>query len=176
MITWILLGAAIGFVLEGGGLANPRKLTGVFLLKDWTVPQVMATAIIAAMAGGLVLTLVGFDTSGYFTPPTQFLAQAVGGLIFGVGFFIGGYCPGTSVVALGTGRLDALPFMGGLVGGWYWWDILRPHVSSIIVQAPEGRRTLPELFGLDARLLAAVMVVAGGAVVVMLVRRRPRAA
>jgi len=174
-ITWILIGAALGFVLEGGGLGNPRKLTGVFLFRDFAVPQVMATAILAAMAGMLVLSVFGFDVAGAFTPDTMYLGQAVGGFVFGVGFFLGGYCPGTSVVGLGSGRLDALPFIAGMVGGWYVWDlVIKTEAKPLLEKAPEARDTLPELVGWDPRLLAVVLVVVGGAVVVWLYRRSRR--
>ncbi|MCK6460053.1 MAG: YeeE/YedE family protein [Planctomycetes bacterium] len=175
-LTWLLIGAAIGFVLENGGLANPRKLTGVFLLRDFTVPQVMPTAILAAMGGMLVLSLFGFDTARAFTPETMYLGQAVGGFVFGVGFYLGGYCPGTSMVALGSGRLDALPFMAGMIGGWYAWDPLRTWdpVKPLLEKAPDARDTFPELLGLDPRILAAAFVLAGGAVIVRLYRRSVR--
>jgi len=173
MITWILIGAAIGLVLEGGGLGHPRKLTGVFTFKDWTVLQVLPTAIVLSMASVLVLGLFGTDTARFFTPPTQLLAQALGGFVFGVGFFLGGYCPGTSVVGLASGRLDALPFVGGMVGGWYAWDAFREHVRGIFDRVPRTVDTLPEILGMDERLVAAIVVVAGGALIGWLyVRRR----
>jgi uncharacterized membrane protein YedE/YeeE len=170
-LLWLAVGTAIGFVLENGGLGNPRKLTGVFLLRDFTVPQVMPTAILAAMGGMLVLSLLGFDTAKAFTPETRYLGQAVGGLVFGVGFYLGGYCPGTSMVALGSGRLDALPFLAGMIGGWYAWDWGKGWAEPLLAKAPEARDTLPELFGVDPRVLAAVLALAGGAVVAWLYRR-----
>jgi len=166
MITWLLIGAGIGFLLEAGGLGHPRKLTGVFVLKDWTVMQVLPTAIVASMAGVLILTLVGMDTTRFFTPPTQYLAQAVGGFVFGVGFYLGGYCPGTSIVGLASGRLDALPFVGGLVGGYYVWDAFRDSVKGLFHRTDED--TLPVILGVDHRLLAAVFVAAGGSLILWL--------
>jgi uncharacterized membrane protein YedE/YeeE len=173
-LTWLLIGTAIGFVLENGGLGNPRKLTGIFLLRDFTVPQVMPTAILAAMAGMLVLSLFGFDTAKAFTPDTMLLGQAVGGFVFGVGFYLGGYCPGTSMVALGSGRLDALPFMGGMIGAWYAWDPIRKIGKPLLEKAPEAKDTLPELVGMDPRLFAGILVAAGGALIAWLWRRSAR--
>ena len=166
MITWILIGAGLGMVLEAAGFGNPKKLTGVFLFKDFAVPLVMGTAIVTAMACMLVLSLFGYDTSQFFTPATKYLAQAVGGLIFGVGFFLGGYCPGTSVVAAGSGRLDALAFMGGLVGGYYLWAPLKGFIversPGFFEKVPKGSDTLPYVLGVDARLLAAMFVIVMG--------------
>lgn len=181
MSVWpmILIGAGLGFILEGGGLGNPRKLTGVFFLKDWTVPQVMATAIVISMAAVLVLTAMpsswGIDTASFFTPPTKYLAQLIGGLIFGLGFFIGGYCPGTSVVGLASGRLDALPFMGGMVGGYYLWsEFLSERVQGVMKKVPKRLDTLPEILGIDHRLLAAIFAIVGGSIVTWLWWRTQR--
>jgi uncharacterized membrane protein YedE/YeeE len=168
MLPMILIGAGLGFILEAGGLGNPRKLTGVFFLKDWTVPQVMATAIVVSMGAVLILTVGGVDTTRYFTPPTMYLAQVIGGLIFGLGFFIGGYCPGTSMVGLGSGRLDALPFIGGMVGGYYVWDLIREHVRGVFNRVGRNVDTLPEILGIDHRLLAAIFFVVGGSIVTWL--------
>jgi len=156
VITWILIGAGIGFVLEGAGFGNAKKLTGVFVLKDWSVPIVMMTAILTAMAVALVL-----GSGSWFTPETRYLGQALGGFIFGVGFFVGGYCPGTAVVGLASGRLDSLAFMGGLVGGWYLWDLIRTHLGDLLAKADVD--TLPALLGAEPRIVAAIFVLAGGA-------------
>jgi len=175
-VTWLLIGTAIGFVLENGGLGNPRKLTGVFLLRDFTVPQVMPTAILTAMGGMLLLSLFGFDAAKAFTPDTMLLGQAVGGFVFGVGFYLGGYCPGTSMVALGSGRLDTLPFMAGMVGAWYAWDPIRKVAKPLLEKAPEERDTLPELFGVSPGLLATGLLVVGGGLVLWLYLRSVRRA
>jgi len=165
LTTWILLGAAIGATLEAGGLGNPRKLTGVFTLRDPTVVIVMPAAIVAAMLVLLVATLFGAQWARYFTPPTLYAGQALGGFVFGVGFFLGGYCPGTSVVGLASGRLDALPFIGGMVGGYYAWDAMRESVRGWLERAPRGSDTLPALIGLDPRLFAAILVAAAAAAI-----------
>ena len=177
MITWILIGAGLGMVLEAAGFGNPKKLTGVFLFKDFAVPLVMGTAIVTAMGCMLLLSLFSYDTSQFFTPATKYLAQAVGGLIFGVGFFLGGYCPGTSVVAAGSGRLDALAFMGGLVGGYYLWAPLRGFIversPDFFEKTPKGQDTIPYLLGMDPRLLAALFVIVmGGALGFVFVKLR----
>ena len=181
MITWLIIGAGLGFVLEGAGFGSPRKLTGVFLLKDFAVPLVMGTAIVTAMACMLVLSLAGYDTTAFFTPATKYVAQAVGGLIFGVGFFLGGYCPGTSVVALGSGRIDALGFMAGLVGGYYLWAPVKSFIvgrwPAFFDKVPSGSDTLPAVLGVDHRLLAAVFVIVmGGSLGWLFVRMRRAAA
>ena len=167
MITMLIIGIGLGLILEGAGFGSPRKLTGVFVLKDFGVPVVMGGAIVAALAGMLVLGLFGVDTARFFVPDTRYVGQAVGGLIFGVGFFLGGYCPGTAVVAAGSGRLDALPFFGGLVGGYYLWAPLRDAIKGVdpdfFRKLPRDSNTLPAVLGIDSTLLALVFVAAGGA-------------
>jgi len=172
---WImtLIGLGLGLILEGAGFGSPKKLTGVFLLRDFAVPQVMVTAILTAMGALLLLGIVGVDTASYFTPGTRVGAQAVGGLIFGFGFFVGGYCPGTSVVGLASGKLDALAFMAGLVGGYYFWDPIRSLLDNDFLFLE--RSTLADVLGIHPMLLAALFVAGGGAVIVWLYRRSRRA-
>jgi len=122
--TWIaytfaiLSGFAFGFVLERAGFGSSKKLAAQFYLRDMTVLKVMFTAIVTAMLGLVVLRSVGLvDMEKIYVNPTFLGPQVAGGLIFGAGFAIGGYCPGTSVVAAATGKIDALAFLGGAMAG-----------------------------------------------------------
>ena len=105
----VIFGLFFGLSLERGGLGNPHKLTGVFYLRDFAVPKVMFTAMVVAAIG---LYLLGdlrlLDIDRVWIVPTFFWPQIVGGGLFGVGFVVSGYCPGTAVAGLATGRLDAL--------------------------------------------------------------------
>ncbi|MFM1884903.1 MAG: hypothetical protein RL026_60 [Pseudomonadota bacterium] len=117
-LSGLLLGAAFGFILERGGLGNGCKLTGQMRLQDWTVFRVMFTAIIVAAAGLLVLQYAGvMPADSVYVPTTYLWAALVGGAFVGLGMALGGYCPGTSVVALCAGRIDGLFFLGGLLAG-----------------------------------------------------------
>ncbi len=114
----VLSGFAFGFVLERAGFGSSRKLAAQFYLRDMTVLKVMFTAIVTAMLGLVVLRSLGFvDMEKIYVNPTFLGPQVVGGLIFGAGFAIGGYCPGTSIVAAATGKLDAVAFLGGAMTG-----------------------------------------------------------
>ncbi len=111
-------GLLFGFVLERAGFGSPCKLTAQFRLSDWSVFKVMFTAIVVAASGLWALRAGGLlATDALFVPTSYLAAAAVGGVFVGVGFAIGGYCPGTSVVGLSSGRLDALVFLAGLVVG-----------------------------------------------------------
>ena len=114
----VLSGFAFGFVLENAGFGSSRKLAAQFYLKDMTVLKVMFSAIVTAMLGLTLLRAVGvLDFDRLFVNPTFLGPQVVGGVIFGVGFAVGGYCPGTAIVAAVTGKMDAVAFIAGIGGG-----------------------------------------------------------
>jgi len=92
LVAGLLLGVAFGFILERGGLGDPKKLTGLFYLQDFTMLKVMFTAIALAAAGIGVLALLGvMDLSQIAVQPTYLWPQIVGGLVLGAGFALGGY-------------------------------------------------------------------------------------
>jgi hypothetical protein len=114
----LLCGALFGYVLENAGFGSPVKLTAQFRLTDWSVFKVMFTAIVVAAAGLLALEELGVVAKdAMFVPPALLGAAAIGGALIGAGFAVGGYCPGTSMVGMVSGRLDALAFVVGLVIG-----------------------------------------------------------
>jgi uncharacterized protein len=114
----LLCGALFGYVLENAGFGSPCKLTAQFRLTDWSVFKVMFTAIVVAAVGLTALTASGAIAADQLYVPSAFLgAAAIGGALVGAGFAIGGYCPGTSVVGLVSGRIDAVVFFIGLLLG-----------------------------------------------------------
>jgi hypothetical protein len=114
----LLCGLLFGWVLESAGFGSPCKLTAQFRLSDWSVFKVMFTAIVVAAGGLWGLRTAGLMPADAVFVPTSFvLASALGGALVGAGFAVGGYCPGTSVVGLFSGRLDALVFVAGLLLG-----------------------------------------------------------
>ena len=116
VISGLVCGVLFGFVLENAGFGSPAKLTAQFQLRDWSVFKVMFTAIVVAAFGLYGLKLVGLlQADSVFVPTALLMASAVGGALVGAGFAVGGYCPGTSVVGLFSGRLDALVFLVGLL-------------------------------------------------------------
>lgn len=129
-----LIGFAFGFVLELSGFGNSKKLAAQFYFKELTVLKVMFTAIIVAMV--LLFTAIGLgwlDYNAIWVNPTYLWSGIVGGLIMGVGFIVGGFCPGTSLVAAATLKLDGLFFVGGVLAGIFlfgeteryydqWWN------------------------------------------------------
>ena len=118
LIFGLLIGVAFGFVLEQAGFSSSRKLTALFYGRDFTVLRVFFTAAVTAMIGVILLGYFGLlDTEFIFINPTYLWAAIVGGAVMGVGFVVGGYCPGTSICAAAIGKIDAWVFvLGGVLG------------------------------------------------------------
>ena len=117
LLLGVLLGILFGFLLQKGGVAKYHILIGALLLEDFTVMKVMLTAIVVGMAG--ILTLHHFGLIQLHIKPTRYAANIIGGLLFGVGFALMAYCPGTGAAALGQGNYDAIFGVLGLIAGSY---------------------------------------------------------
>lgn len=118
MISGLLCGILFGYVLENAGFGSPVKLSAQFRLRDWAVFKVMFTAIVVAAVGLWALRLFGYlRPDSIAVPQAALVGSAVGGALVGAGFAAGGYCPGTSVAGVFSGRIDALVFVAGVVAG-----------------------------------------------------------
>jgi len=145
----VLLGIGFGYCLERAGFGSARKLTAVFYLHDKSVVKVMFTAIVTTMVGLFVLSSVGvLALSDLYIEPTSYAAQLLGGLVFGAGFVIGGYCPGTSVAGIATGKKDAMVFAVGMLAGVMAYAELTPGIEAWIAVTSQGELTLPTLTGI----------------------------
>jgi len=145
----LLLGLGFGFCLERAGFGSARKLTAVFYLYDMAVVKVMFTAIVTALAGLFLLSAGGWlDLSELYLEPTNYAAQGLGGLLFGAGFIVGGYCPGTSLSGAATGRKDAMVFLLGMLAGVIAYAEFTPGLEAWIKAGSLGELTLPTLTGI----------------------------
>ncbi len=160
----LIFGVFFGLSLERAGLGNPHKLTGVFYLRDFTVPKVMFTAILVACGGLYLLSDLGFvDLERVYFLPTFFWPQLAGGALFGIGFVMSGYCPGTAVAGFASGRLDALVMMAGVVLGSFLFAASYPVVERFYLSSEKGVVTLPEGIGLNHWIVIILLtVIAGG--------------
>lgn len=155
----LLLGLGFGFTLERAGFGSARKLTAVFYFYDMAVVKVMFTAIVTTMVGLFVLSAGGWmDLSELYIEPTHYTAQIIGGLVFGAGFIVGGYCPGTSITALATGRKDGMAFALGMLAGVLVFSELTPGVEDWIRAGSRGEMTLPSVSGIGMGWWAAAFV------------------
>lgn len=155
-IAYLGFGFGFGFILEQAGFGNSKKLTGQFYLHDMTVLKVMFTGIVVAMlltywASALQL----LDFARVFVNPTYLGSGILGGLIFGLGFIIGGFCPGTALVAAGTFKLDGVFFVLGSLFGIVLFGEAAPLFWSFFQGAGAlGRFTLQQWLGVDAGVVA----------------------
>lgn len=155
-----LVGFAFGFTLEMSGFGNSAKLAAQFYFKELTVLKVMFTAIVTAMVGLALLSSAGLlDLSEVYLVPTYWTPQVVGGLLLGAGFVIGGYCPGTSIAAVATGRIDGLVCALGIGAGTLTFAGLFPWLQPLHLAGSAGDLTLPEVLGLPYALVVAGVVV-----------------
>ena len=162
--TFLLLtlvgGVAFGVVLERAGFGSGCKLTAVFYGYDMSVVKVMFTAIVTAMVGLWLLASIGvIDMQEIYIVPTNYAAQLIGGLVFGAGFVIGGYCPGTAVVACAAGRTDAWVFALGLLAGIAIYARYMSGVEQWIRANAIDDVTLPSLTGIATGWWVALFVV-----------------
>jgi len=144
LLLGILFGVIFGFLLQKGGVAKYHVLMGALLLKDFTVMKVMLTAIIVGSVGIFSLHAWGLVKLNF--KPTRYAANSIGGLIFGVGFGLLGYCPGTGAAALGQGNWDVLAGIVGLIlGSYVFAEFSGVFSKTINTWGDRGKLTLPEL-------------------------------
>lgn len=157
LVLGLLFGVVFGFLLQKGGVANYEVLMGQFFLTDFTVIKVMLTAITVGMLGIFSLRALGLVE--LHVKPTRYAANSAGGLLFGVGLGMLGYCPGTGVAALGQGNYDAIAGVLGLMAGSYLYAETSGYLGSTIQKiGTRGRIMLPDLLGVRLAVFLAVFV------------------
>lgn len=153
-VVYLLIGLGFGYVLEISGFGNSTRLAAQFYLKDMTVLKVMFTGIVVAAVlifGASALGLLDYNL--IWVNPTYLWPGIVGGLIMGVGFIIGGFCPGTSIVAASTFKLDGVMFALGAFFGIFAFGETVGLFNDFFHSSNLGRLTLQDLFGVDAGLV-----------------------
>ncbi len=162
LIIAVVLGMLFGFVLERAGFGDSRNLTNIFYFRDMRVLRVMFSAMVTAMLGLVILNYVGlFDYSMLLELSllkTYLWPQLVGGILMGLGFLIGGYCPGTSAVGIVSGRYDAMVFLGGMVAGIWVFAAGWPIWGDFYKSSDMGRITLWQFFGLSMPVMAVLVL------------------
>lgn len=114
----ILIGIVFGFIMEASGFSSSRKLVGVFYGYDFAVLKVFLTATLVAVIGLHYMDYLHWiDIRQLYVQPTYLWPALIGGFIMGIGFLAGGFCPGTSLCAVGIGKIDGIVFTIGLFIG-----------------------------------------------------------
>lgn len=159
----LVIGLAFGALLEQGGMGHARKVAGLFYFRDFAVLKIMFSAILTCAIGLFWLARLGWlDYDMLFVEPTFVWPQLVGGLIFGAGFAIGGLCPGTSCVAVASGRLDGLALLLGMLFGIALFNELFDWIEPFYRSGSMGVSRLPDVLGVSE-----VLTLAGLAVIAM---------
>lgn len=160
LVIAFIIGIGFGFALERGGFGSARILAAQFYFSNMRVLKVMFTAIVTAMLGVYYLSVIGFvDLSLIYISETYILPQVLGGLILGIGFVIGGYCPGTSVVSFATGKLDGLVYILGVMFGIFIFGEIFPFITDFYYSTNMGSVTLPQFFHLSYGMVVFLVVV-----------------
>ncbi|HIG42872.1 MAG: YeeE/YedE thiosulfate transporter family protein [bacterium] len=156
LLTGFLIGCAFGAILFLGGASSYRKILGTLLLKDMTIIKLMMTAIGVGTLGVYLLDLGGLANMSI--KPAYLWGIVAGGAIFGVGWAVSGYCPGTCVVGTSEGKLDALfTFIGALFGAFIF-SLAFPSLDTWLIQnANFGKITLEEVIGISGIYLAIML-------------------
>jgi uncharacterized protein len=164
----LLVGLAMGVLLQRVGASSPALIARNLRLENLSIIKFMATAI---GVGTVVVYLAGLWLPMHLDiKPAYVLGVLAGGLVFGVGFGVGGYCPGTCVVGLGEGRKDALwALVGGIFGALVFTLVYDALLAPVVKLLDLGKLTLAGALHLPALLVAALL----GAVVLAAVTWLP---
>ena len=143
----LLFGALFGILLHRGGVTDYDVIVRQFLFRDFTVLKVMLTAIVVGGVG--VWLLHGQELANFHINPAAMLAVTAGAVLFGIGMVVYGYCPGTGVAAIATGRLDALVGFVGMLAGGALYALSYDWVAANILPVGDlGKKRLPDLASL----------------------------
>jgi len=157
-IIAILVGIAFGYIMESSGFSSSRKLVGVFYGYDFAVLRVFFTAAITASLGLLFMDYFGWiDMAALDGLPARVWPIVVGGIIMGLGFVTGGFCPGTCVTAIGIGKLDGYVFFGGIMIGVFIFSEMFPLFESFYNYSNVGDVSVPEYFNISPYWFSAVV-------------------
>jgi len=159
-VLFAVIGFAFGFTLEMSGFGDSRKLAAQFYFTELTVLKVMFTAIVVAMVLLFGAVGLGFlDFSQVWVNPTYLASGLLGGLIMGVGFIVGGFCPTTSLASASTGKIDGMLFMlGGFVGAFLFGETEKYFDGWYTNAGYYGRLTLDQVFGIPVGAVVVIVI------------------
>ena len=173
LIAGVIFGLAFGFLLQKGGVGKYHILLGQLLLQDWTVVKIMMTAVVVGMVG--IFVLHHFAKVNLHLKPTKLGPNIIGGLLFGAGFALIGYCPGTGAAALGQGSWDALFGIAGLVAGsWLYAELSGMLKKTVEKWGDLGKLTLADALHIPRGVVVVALTVLLTAALVALERIYPR--
>lgn len=147
----VFIGMAFGYIMEASGFSSSRKLVGVFYGYDFAVIRVFFTASIVSIIGLLYMGYFGWiDYDILFVHPTFLYSAVIGGIIMGIGFIMGGFCPGTSLCAVAIGKLDGWVFTIGLFLGIFIYSQAFSSLDNLFYAGDMGHIKINEYLGISA--------------------------
>jgi len=156
----VLLGMAFGFVLEASGFSSSRKIMGTFFGYDFVVLRVFFTAAITSMSLIIYFDYMGWlDASMLYINPYYVTSAIIGGLVMGVGFALGGFCPGTSFCGIAIGKIDAMFFTAGLFLGIFIFSEMYPLIETMYNSKNLGGIKIYEMMGMGRNIFAFLLIV-----------------
>ncbi|MFP3867595.1 MAG: DUF6691 family protein [Desulfobacteraceae bacterium] len=161
-ILWygLVTGILFGILLQKSRVLRYDKQIGALRLLDLTIVKFMLSTVMVAMAGVYLLRDLGM--AHLAVKPTLVGANILGGLIFGVGWGLLGYCPGTAIGALGEGRWDALWGILGMLTGAALFAELYPFLqNTLLTWGNYGRLTLPQVLGVNHWVIIVAFILGG---------------
>lgn len=157
----VLLGMGFGFALESSGFSSSRKIMGTFFGYDFVVLKVFFTAAITAMSGIIYFNYMGWmDASLLYINPYYVSSAILGGVIMGLGFSLGGFCPGTSFTGVAIGKIDAMFFTLGLFIGIFLFSEMYGLFEGIFNDSNMGGAFIYDLIGIKQTVFAALLIFA----------------
>jgi uncharacterized membrane protein YedE/YeeE len=158
LVYGLVTGIIFGFLLQKGRVIRYDKQIGALLLKDMTIVKFMLTSILVAMVG--VYLLVDLGLAKLSLKATILGGNIIGGLIFGLGWGILGYCPGTQMGAIGEGRWDAVwGIIGMLFGAALYAEAYPFFKATVLTWGDYGKITIPQLIGINHWPVITVIIV-----------------
>ena len=162
MFLSFIIGGFFGVALERAGFGSSRRLSGVFYFRDMAVIKVMFTALITAMAGLIFCQVFGLiSLDSIYLMPTVYTAHIVGGILFGFGFVMGGWCPGTAAVGLASGKWDALFFLIGAILGSIGFNETFEWIRPLYQGGDKGIVFVYDALGMPREWFAFFFITAG---------------
>ncbi len=159
LIWGFVTGIVFGFLLQKGQVLRYDKQLGALLLKDFTIVKFMLSTILVAMVG--IYLLHDFGLVSLKLKSTVLGANVIGGLVFGMGWGLLGYCPGTAVGALGEGRWDSIFGLAGMLFGAAIYAEVYPALKTNILDWGKfGKISLPGILGINHWIVIVALIIA----------------
>lgn len=153
----LMTGILFGALLQQGRVLRFEKQIGAMLLRDMTIFKFMLSAIVVGMIGIQILAGLGMIESDIKTASLG--GNLVGGLLFGGGWALMGYCPGTSLGAIGEGRWHAVwALIGMVLGAALFAEVYPALKDSLLAWGSFGKVTLPGILGVSPWLVIPVLI------------------